>query len=179
MIIYFTGASSLGAAQPLSSLSLGGYKSSNVVPNDVMNNLFSDESEMGHSTEKKEIRCIAVTTDVLITELLVGVNRKNVNETCLIKLGFSKNSSATPTEMVYDQNSSPMTIGFNDELYMSNSGDTANMFSVTTLDTNQVLYIWIQRTLKPNTNAEAVCLLDDDLIDIKSGFDLVFNITTA
>lgn len=169
---YLTGALTHDSPQPRTELSLGGYKSSNLISNDVMNNLFSDESQNSVSKESRDIRCIAFKTNINLTSLLIGVKKSNLICNFKIELGFSVSSS---TELLTDQHALPSSIQFNPELYITDYNDIINVYSIPSVFTESIVFVWIKRTMIKNSDYTALCNVDVEATQLNSGFELVIS----
>ena len=76
MKFFYTGASTYNVAQPVASLSLGGFLSSSEVQNDILNNLFSSISDLSKQNLKREAKLIAIknTYNEAIQDVTVTFN---------------------------------------------------------------------------------------------------------
>lgn len=144
MTLFYTGASSADQEQPISSKSLGGYVSSTMIPNDIINNLFG--SMVDYSAKYKEYRLIAVKN-------LTGQSITSANiwiESGLNSYGKYRLAAVSPSldncnkeifEKIVSANAKPFYAEFED----ANDESTAIQITDPIIE-NEIFGIWVERT---------------------------------
>lgn len=144
MIFNYTTATKGNVAQPTNSLSIGGYKSSSMVKNDDINNLFDEISLYGMSQGRNEYRAIMFTNNTPVVMKNVRMYFDKVgNPFC----DFSINVTATVKdeegndwmERVADIYSKPMMGDFTNPTI-----DVPTIIG--DISPNSTIGIWVQRS---------------------------------
>lgn len=153
MKIYYTGASSYNAEQPLASRSLGGFLSSSEVRNARAGNLFDDSSEIARKNLYRQSVLIAVKNDSL-----------DVMDNLRITFGadFSVISSQFEIAFVAPQSDSCGNIAFGrissqtDKPYVDLDvlSSNNNIFDLPPIAAGEIFGLWIVKTpIKDKTKA--------------------------
>lgn len=181
--IYYTGASSIDAVQRDPSVSLGGNKSNTKVPNNRIDNVFSQESYLSVNQGSKQTRCIILKAVTALDNLKIGIVKKSdFSDNVKIYLGFTDIGSNNTVEQLFDSASEPFNTEFNSEAYMADENDTDNMFAVlASVSAGNCVAIWIKREFSNNYDGnnliESLSSSKSELSqnNISSGFDLVMS----
>lgn len=162
MMFYYSGASMIGAEQKSADLSLGGHVSSTAIPNDMLQNIFSEVSYLGIQQKKRE-------TKMIVLKNISGADSNSLQLTtniiadepiCKYRISFSLPDSNGCFESISDTSALPYNTSFDD---VSN-GD---VFNLPDLANNAYLGIWITRefdfesdSLKKKTCADWKTILE-------------------
>ena len=153
-MLYYTGAIQPNAIQDSPSKSLGGYVSSSVVPNDVINNLFSDIYWYDLKHNLKHIRVIAFlnTTDETLDDFTVHVNSHEDNVSKL-KIGIIKNEVDEECDVKYFE-TLPNATAVPQYVELKECEGAINSLMLSDIPPNNYVGIFIQRELIPEKNPE-------------------------
>jgi hypothetical protein len=141
MQLYYTGAKVAEGPQTDPSASLGGFKSSSLLSNGNLNNLFPTIVRSTIAKGKKDIRMIVLknTTGAAITSLRIWTESEKYSK---VKIAAVLPVSGTVSfEEVLDSNSIPFQASLS-----AHEGEGAAV-NAGSLAANAVLGIWIQREL--------------------------------
>jgi len=141
MIFSYSGATAKGQTQLDPNFSLGGYIGS-PIPNSLLNNIFSEASQMTLRLNKRETKLIVLTNNdpsLTAKSLSFGFN---VNSSCIAnyQIAFVTPNSAGCFEQITDSGALPYNATFQAIV----PGSTINI--PTTLAPGQSLGIWLSRT---------------------------------
>lgn len=141
MRFYYTTSISTDSVQGRPDLSLGGYRSSNVVPNNTLNNLFGDVSIYSIQSKKDEYVGLILRNDT-------GIDVTNV------KLWFNY---PTNCQVIYSIAAVTLTNGWMEHIescYQSpyyatfhEANGEANAVDLGDLDSGDVIGVWIKKTI--------------------------------
>jgi hypothetical protein len=153
-MLFYTGANKSGAIQGNPSLSLGGWVSSSQVPNDFMNNLFSDIDYTTVKTDSKPIRVLAfknlsgaiipsfqvytVTPPTSYAKLKIGIILNAIDESC----------SCPYFEQIPSEFASPSYVTLLD------CEGVDNALTLLNIPIGQYVGIFVQRVLIPENNSD-------------------------
>jgi len=147
MRLYYTTTAKQDALQQKPSQSLGGFKSSNLVPNSSFDNLFADVSLL--TLEKNLAEYIGL---ILVNErenetgnIKIWVNSPSSN-LCKYKIAVVELNSINQSEMLPSINSKPLYA----EFYEANS--ELNSIPIPNMVPNEMYGIWIERTINVNSD---------------------------
>jgi len=155
MIIYYTGATREGETQPEASLSLGGYLSSSVIPNDVLGNLFSGLSRNLLENKIRETRGIVLQNDsaqqATGIRLWFVVDAESKVEYRVAVVTLAEDDCGRYMELLPNGNATPYTATFN-----SANGEP-NAINLPNMDSNAIIGLWIERAVKDDVTAVETC----------------------
>lgn len=153
-MLYYTGSIQPNAIQDSPSKSLGGYVSSSIVPNDVINNLFSDIYWYDLKNNLKHIRVIAFlnTTDETIDDFTVHVNSHEDNVSKL-KIGIIKNAVDEECDVKYFE-TLPNSTAIPQYVGLEECEGSVNSLMLNDIPPKHYVGIFIQRELIPDKNPE-------------------------
>lgn len=146
MIFNYTTSVKGGHQQPNNSLSLGGYKSSSIVKNDDLNNLFDEISLYGMSEGKTEYRAIMFTNTTPAPMNNVKLYVEKIGEPFC---EFAINITST----VKDPEGNDWMERVQDVFSRPIMGDFKNLptkedpITIESIEPNEVIGIWVQRTI--------------------------------
>ena len=119
MRFYFSGAGSFNSLQQDSNRSLGGNRSSSVVPNDMFNNLFGDVSYTSQQNQLTETKCVFLVNEIGNLSNLRLMLTSNLAETerfCDFEIAVV-NTDGMKTEQIPNTQSTPYFGEFDSDLY--------------------------------------------------------------
>lgn len=153
-MLFYTGANKSNAIQGNPSLSLGGWISSSQVPNDYLNNLFSD---IDYTTIKNDLKPIRVLgfknlTGGIIPSFSVYTITP-VNTSAKFKIGIILNAIDASCNCPYfEQLVSELANPF--YVVLADCEGSSNALNLTNIPVNQFVGIFIQRVLIPDNNSD-------------------------
>lgn len=161
MRLLFTGAESYLAKQTDSGLSLGGLISSSIVPNNRMNNLFSDISYISQQYLKTEVRAIILENKELYTAEDVIVGYEYDSENFDIDIAFiALASDDQQMETVTSGEDIPYEAVFQEARKTTSSDGSVN---VGDLAVDGRMGIWLRRKIKQPTLETEFATVDDEI----------------
>lgn len=148
--LYYTGAYELNSVQKDPMLSLGNYKSSSMLPNDIIGNVFGDISMLSESKGDKE--CIGIIMKNAYGSIIDNIEMWFVNEEAGVTLEVaivSVNQTTPVMEVLSTRRASP----YNATFY---SPDVDNKLSLPDpLAAGGYIGLWIRRTIDKDVYADA------------------------
>lgn len=149
MQLLYTGASSFQAQQTDPSLSLGGYISSSIMPNNGMNSIFSDISWQGAKDRKVEVRGL-ILQNLLgfdVTDVIFGYQYPT-DPNFTLEVAFVTVNPNTPQliEKIPNGESSPYFATFV-EANIDPSASVDNSVDIGPMANNTMIAIWFRRTI--------------------------------
>ncbi len=148
--LYYTGAKEFEGIQKMPSKSLGGNISSSVVPNGLMNSLFSDISLLDLQLGSKQLRILAIKNEGAnpITNFTVHVEHDENDENIAdFYIGYSlpqADDCGVFGETVEDEEAEP----YHSELQISKSNLTK--LNISNLEKDNYILLYLQRRIKQN-----------------------------
>ena len=142
MELLYTGAIKQDSEQLDSNISLGGFVSNSVIPNDTLSNIFSQASILSVQNNRRETKMIAVKNNNLdiVTELLFKFSIEN-DSICKYKIAFVKPTivgNDSCFEQIANVNALPYYAKF---LPIENN----STFEIESLSKDTYLGIWLVR----------------------------------
>lgn len=149
MRFYFSGAEGIDFQQNDSAKSLGGFKSSSVVPNDVLGNLFGELSYSDFLNNQTNTRCVFLKNElgVTVSNFSIQLHCDNEHKTCEFELAVVI-PTQNKVEQIFDPNSSPYFAEFFSDIYEQPSLILPNF------ENNQVLAFWLKRKINVDNRAK-------------------------
>lgn len=139
--LYYSGAKVFNAIQNNPDLSLGGWLSSTIIPNDLMNNLFGTISEKGQSEALSETKAIFLVNDTEVkTNFSIYIEQANSDEVI-----FEFSVVAVPNGQSMERISSIRSLPYYADFFTANGIDNAELM-LESFTANQVIGLWIRRT---------------------------------
>lgn len=164
-MLYYTGAIQHNAIQEDPSKSLGGYISSSLVPNDVLNNLFGtiDYSTLVNQTKETRVIAFLNTTGGTINTFSIYTNTP-IDSFSKLKVGLILNEIDETCNIPYfeqlpNRNSTPLYVQVID------AEGQENAIEINNVPVNNYVGIFLQREIIVENNDE---LNDDGSIKIKN-----------
>ena len=151
MKIVYTGATSAQLPQQDASASIGGYRSSSIIPNERKGNLFSEISYLGMSNEYSECKGMVLYNDEgVLSNMKIGVfpQTATLNYKIMIAVVTLSNDQM---EKLPNMQSIPYNATFY-ELYMQNATDVANMLNIGAVAAGAYFGVWMIRQLRNGVN---------------------------
>ena len=143
MEFYYTVTSQEGAIQSKPELSLGGFCSSSKVPNDTLDNLFSEVSAYSLQNPKKEyIGIILKNTLKPISSLSFWTDALG-NNLCKFRLSIVELTDGGQMEMVPSVNSKPLYA----EFYEATEQDPIELAFEEPFEVGAMLGVWVERSI--------------------------------
>ncbi len=142
MRLYYTTTSRVDTPQQKANQSLGGFKSSSLVPNSSFGSLFSDISSLFIERDLPEYIGIILINELEseCTDIKLWINR-DIDSICKYKVSVVELNSRNEMEMLPSINSKPLYA----EFYDANSID--NAINIPPMLPNEQYGIWIERSL--------------------------------
>lgn len=163
MQFLYTGASNYQAAQNDSNLSLGGYISSSTVPNDQLNNLFSDISAQTSQQKRSECKGLILknTLEAEVKDVIFGY-KYPTNSNFKLEVAFVNINTNNPqqVEKIPTAQATPYYATFN-ELDITTSEN--NSQNIGDLNVNDSILIWFKRTILDSTSLPTFSTLDEEV----------------
>lgn len=156
MIFYYTGASAYNTPQPIAKLSLGGFLSSSKIQNDVLDNIFSDNSILAVQNLKREAILIAIknpdshTAEGVVISFNVADWTKLTSE---YSIAFVDSKTDDCGNIVFDSINDSQSLPFVDLDIMS---AVNNQFSLGDIAAGGVLGIWLVKKILNNANTQPI-----------------------
>lgn len=140
MKYFYTGANSDGDVQTNSELSLGGHISSSPIPNDMLQNIFSEASYLSIQQNKRETKLIVLKNDSITKTATLLSLVLNANEDTLAKykIAFVEPSDEGCFERIIDASALPFEATFNDVVF-------GEVISLPDIASSKYLGIWLTR----------------------------------
>lgn len=157
MKFYYTGASTYNAEQRLASLSLGGFISSSEIQNDLMNNIFSDISELAKQNLRREAVLIAIKniTNETIQDVLLSFNVTDWDTlTSEFSIAFVAASEDECGCFYFDSINDQQALPFVELDVLSS---TNYQFSLGDFEVNKIVGIWLIRKIIKARVAPPTC----------------------
>lgn len=154
--LYYTGATQYLDPQQDSKLSLGGFVSSSLVPNNLLNNLFGNISALSVSNDTTIIRGIALKneTGLDINQLTLffnyPLNPFYVFEVAVVSVGVDRCKHFF-MERVNNENATPYIGSF------SEADGVNNSINIGALPTNNYMGLWIRAKINPIVSQQTNC----------------------
>lgn len=151
MQLLYTGASIFQGTQNDPNLSLGGYISGSVVPNNQSNNIFSDISYQAAQQKRIEVRGLILQNilGVDVADVIFGYQYP-VNPNFKIEVAFVMINTSTPTqiEKISNSQSSPYFATFEEANIDPNAiPPIDNSIDIGSLANQAMIAIWLRRTI--------------------------------
>lgn len=145
--LYYTGANQYGRIQNNPELSLGGFMSSTVVPNQTVGNLFSEVSEKSLREERVELKAIFIKN-----ELPIPISNLTI---CCIKselsaCNFQFSAVASTDQKSMERIQSSVENPYYADFFEANGVENAETLTEELLSGN-ILGLWIKRIILPKT----------------------------
>lgn len=153
MIFYYTNSPEANQPQPVASKSIGGFVSSSVVPNDVLNEVFSGISM--NTEDNKQYRLLALrntmqtTAENLMLKFFLNEDAISSFEVALVAPATDKCG-----DFVFEQIASQYSKPFTGDFTPIADG---SVLSAGDLEAGQVLGIWLCREFKVENNPAKSC----------------------
>ena len=143
--LLYTNAINSGDAQPSSSLSVGGYVSSSLIPNDMVGNIFSDISQLSKESGRKETICIAFknTTGDAIEDLTFSFAIEE-NSPIDIKVAFVQPSLDSCGEPIFEKIPNSSALPLNATFNLVEDNDSYNVGNIVE---DGIVGIWFTRSI--------------------------------
>lgn len=158
--IYYTGATQHQGKQEIPSSSLGGFISSSLIPNDALNNLFSEISTLALEKKIRQTRVIAIKniSNSTLTGLKVYLVHDEVTYTSY-KVGFQ----IPDIDMCDDICSEKLSKGDSipQRVILVEAEGNPNALALPDLGTQEYLFIFISRSITQDVPSYT----SDELID--------------
>lgn len=156
MKLFYTGANTFNAEQKVSKLSLGGYVSSSVVPNNFMNSLFSSVSEFAKQTLSSEAILIALKNDDidLASNIEIDFDADWDNIISEFQVAFVASSIDNCNNVFFDKIDHASALPYLD---LDNITSTNNSFSLPDMEPGTYLGIWLIRKLNKDKIKALTC----------------------
>lgn len=159
MRFYYTGASEDGAVQPIARQSIGGYVSSSVVQNDVLNEIFSNISL---NTEKNNQYRLLALKNILSSDVENVIAKFYINDEAIaeFEVAFVYPTKDDCDKDIFEQVSTQYSKPFTGEFVPVTDGMA---LSLGDLAAAGVIGIWIVRKYDTASNPTKTCEeLEDD-----------------
>lgn len=154
MIYYYSGANKFDAVQTDPNLSLGGFISSSVVPNDLLQNIFSEASYLSIQQKKRETKLIVLQNNSSQQATALSLDfLLNDSSISTYKIAFVSPSEDNCFEQISNSSALPLNAEFDDV-------EAGVPVSLPDLDPEEYLGIWITRTY--NYDSEDLQVKDKD-----------------
>lgn len=152
MQLLYTGASIYQGTQQDPNLSLGGYISNSVVPNNKPNNIFSDISYQAALQKRVEVRGLILQNvlGVNATDVVFGYQYPSSTPNFMIEVAFVTINPSTPTliEKIPNAQCSPYFATFEvANIDPTTDPPTNNSVDIGPLANQAMIAIWLRRTI--------------------------------
>lgn len=147
MRLFYTISSQEGKSQKDPLLSLGGFRSSSMVPNDTLNAIFGDISE--YSIQKRLPEYIGLILQNTFSSLVESISiwiPSVEGRYCKFRLAVVELSPSNEMETISTVNSKPLQA----EFYECSEEGKFELEGIT-LSPGQGIGLWLERTLDPNS----------------------------
>lgn len=147
MKLYYTTVARQDAVQQKSSQSLGGFKSSNLIPNSAFSNLFSDLSLLVLDKNLPEYIGIMLVNERgnTVNNVKVWINN-SIENICKFKLAVVEPNTRNEIEMIPSINSKPLYANF----YDVNSEEVA--IEIGSMLNNSMMGLWLERSINVDSD---------------------------
>jgi hypothetical protein len=175
MKFYYTGATTYNIAQTFAALSLGGFLSSSEIQNDLLNNLFSNLSQLAKQNLKREAILIALKNTYNETIQDVTFEFNTADWAALLEeysIAFVASKMDDCSNVYFDKITSSEALPF---VTLDILSDTNNSFNIGDFEPGKVIGIWLVRKVLKDKVAPISCnqlyanFLGADYIDPSTG----------
>lgn len=168
MKFYYTGSPKYNSIQWVPSLSLGGFVSSSELPNDFVNNIFSNVSELSKQNLRREAILIALknTYNETIQNITFSFNVDDFDQLISeFSIAFVKAKINNCDEIYFDQINDPQALPY---LTFEVISQTNYQFNIGNLVSGEVIGFWLVRKIikekvQPLSNDEVIYNYDNNI----------------
>lgn len=170
MQIFYTGVLTPETLQKNPHLSLGGYKSSNTVPNGDINNLFPTISKSAIIQNKKEIRMVAIKNNSATSLSSLRIWTESVKFS-KVKIAVVEPATLPNGDILFEIVDNSNAIPY--QATLESCEGEGQAFSIGDMAAGKVLGLWIQRELDQSKFTDAEKGLPPDLSTLEKADEYI------
>lgn len=148
MVLYYSGADRVGMAQNQPEKSLGGYISTSVIPNGMINSIFSTISRSVVEKQKRDTRLIVLTntTGVIVTDVKIYIEQ-TPNSVSNIKMAAVSPATDQCSNLFFESIPNTESLPYQATLDLHNG--IGNAIEVGDMAIGATIGIWLSREIIP------------------------------